>query len=222
MTKLPRKCRRIRFGKLKSNLKLGRLNPNELIIFGCCWFRFATQQTLKPLLNERYEEQRTSASRLLISSIGGNGMEDEAEVTYPFKKDGHHVEPKWQENLRRYASWIFVIGCTFATTAFFVLAFMGAKRYPDFYAVSIEHFATVLGLPFAAIASLFIVTIFKVFIGGNLSFKFLGFEFTGASGPIVLWVVCFLAITLSICTTWEKKYSGPKSIRIEQFLSPPR
>jgi len=37
---------------------------------------------------------------------------------------------------------------------------------------------------------------------GQIKFDALGFHFEGASGPIVMWVICFLAITLAIKVLW--------------------
>jgi hypothetical protein len=33
--------------------------------------------------------------------------------------------------------------------------------------------------------------------------KILGFEFKGASGPIIMWILCFLTITLGVVKTWD-------------------
>ena len=49
----------------------------------------------------------------------------------------------------------------------------------------------------------FIVVLTINFVVGEIKFKAPGFEFEGASGPIVLWIVCFLAIVLSL--TWLHK-----------------
>ena len=35
-------------------------------------------------------------------------------------------------------------------------------------------------------------------------FSFLGFEFEGASGPVVLWVLCFLAQMFGIWLLWNR------------------
>lgn len=63
------------------------------------------------------------------------------------------------------------------------------------------HFAATIGLPCAAIASLLLVVILEI-NAGRIEFKVYGVEFKGASGPTVLWVLCFLAITLAIKSLW--------------------
>ena len=70
--------------------------------------------------------------------------------------------------------------------------------------VSVRHFPQLLACRWPGVAALFIVMVCKIFTGDKLSFSALGFKFEGASGPVVLWVLCFLAITLAIFTLWDK------------------
>src|SRR5687767_7743455 len=93
-----------------------------------------------------------------------------------------------EAKLRMVASWVFLLGSSILTTVALGLLLWGSKRDPDFYAVAIRHFPTVVGLPFAAIAALFIVTACRVVVGDKLNFKMLGLEFSGAGGPVALWV----------------------------------
>jgi hypothetical protein len=61
-----------------------------------------------------------------------------------------------------------------------------------------------LGLPCAAISAFAIVAILlRAFPplpndNGALSFKAFGLEFSGPSGPITLWVICFLAFAVAL------------------------
>jgi hypothetical protein len=48
----------------------------------------------------------------------------------------------------------------------------------------------------AATTSFSIVSLFKV-TNGPIEFEALGFKFHGASGPVVLWLLCFLAVVVS-------------------------
>ena len=59
-----------------------------------------------------------------------------------------------------------------------------------------------LGIPWAGGAALIVVLLFKP-VFGDMEFEALGFKFRGASGPVVLWVLCFLAETLAISTLWH-------------------
>ena len=64
------------------------------------------------------------------------------------------------------------------------------------------HFAAIVGLPMAAICSLLLVAILRQRSGEGIKFKGLGFEFTGPSGEVILWVVCFTVITIAIKAVW--------------------
>lgn len=64
-----------------------------------------------------------------------------------------------------------------------------------------DHFAAVIGLPMAGILALWVVTILRS-QSGPIEFEALGFKFRGASGPVVLWIACFLSIALSIRLLW--------------------
>ena|ERR1700690_2979083 len=72
---------------------------------------------------------------------------------------------------------------------------------PDLGKICFTHFAATIGLPFIALTSLFIVMIFKS-TAGAIEFDCFGLKFKGASGPIIFWVICFLAITLAVKTLW--------------------
>jgi hypothetical protein len=65
----------------------------------------------------------------------------------------------------------------------------------------IDHFRAVVGLPGAAVAALFINMLLEQ-THGQIEFEGLGFKFRGASGPVVLWVLCYLAIVASIRLVW--------------------
>ena len=60
-----------------------------------------------------------------------------------------------------------------------------------------EHFAATIGLPLSAIGAFLLVTVLQI-SAGKIEFEALGFKFRGASGPAVLWVLCFLAIATAI------------------------
>lgn len=72
---------------------------------------------------------------------------------------------------------------------------------PDVFEVALAHFAATVGFPSAALAALCIV-VFLESASGAIEFEGLGFKFKEASGPIVLWVFCFLAIAAAIKLLW--------------------
>lgn len=64
-----------------------------------------------------------------------------------------------------------------------------------------EHFAAVVGLPMAALLSAFIVVGLR-HSEGPIKFEALGMKFEGASGQVILWVICFLSIAAAIKLLW--------------------
>jgi len=69
-----------------------------------------------------------------------------------------------------------------------------------------KHFAAVVGLPAAAIASFLLVIILET-IKGNIEFEVLQFKFKGASGPIIMWILCFLTMSFAIWLLWDKTFA---------------
>jgi hypothetical protein len=66
-----------------------------------------------------------------------------------------------------------------------------------------ENFAAMIMFPISCGFSLVVVLILQA-TAGQLKFSFLGFEFEGASGPVVLWVLCFLAQMFGIWLLWNR------------------
>lgn len=66
-----------------------------------------------------------------------------------------------------------------------------------------NHYAALIGLPFAAYAAVCLVLFLESRYDDPIEFKALGFEFKGASGPIVLWAICFLIIAVCMKLLWN-------------------
>ncbi len=64
-----------------------------------------------------------------------------------------------------------------------------------------SHIGAIAGLQIAA-AVAFCLVVFLRQTEGQIKFSGLGFYFEGASGQIVMWVVCFLAIAGAIKLLW--------------------
>jgi len=114
-------------------------------------------------------------------------------------------DSRWEQQLRRYMSWAAVCGATLFALAYFVsIVVVALSGYWD--AVALKHFPTVIGLPSAALAALFVVLVLRT-VAGAVEFRVLGFELKGATGPIVMWVVCFLSIAFAINLLWDHHYT---------------
>ena len=63
------------------------------------------------------------------------------------------------------------------------------------------HFTAVVALPMAAALAFILVTLMPAGYGA-IEFEALGKKLKGASGPIVLWIICFVVIVAAIKLLW--------------------
>jgi hypothetical protein len=64
------------------------------------------------------------------------------------------------------------------------------------------HYVFFVGLPFAGLVAYFVVGTLEN-TRGKIEFEFVGLKFKGASGPIIMWVVVFLALVVSMRAVWD-------------------
>jgi len=65
-----------------------------------------------------------------------------------------------------------------------------------------DHFRALYGIPMMSICSLLLVSFLRVSVGPiELELPF-NIKLKGASGPIVLWVLCYLAMVASLMALW--------------------
>jgi len=64
-----------------------------------------------------------------------------------------------------------------------------------------EHFSVLVVIPFGAGCALIVVILLRA-TQGPIEFEGLGFKFRGASGPIVLWCIAFLALMAAVRILW--------------------
>lgn len=96
--------------------------------------------------------------------------------------------------------WISGIGfLLYVGFLFYWLTYAGVS--PEIMSSFETHICAVVSLPSAAFAALMLVLILEQSYG-NVKFSGLGFQFEGASGQVVLWVLCFLAMVLGIKVLW--------------------
>jgi hypothetical protein len=106
--------------------------------------------------------------------------------------------------LKTLTSWLIVIALGSFTAVFLygaVITMTGAQG-EWLMQIAQKQFPATIGLPFAALAALSLVLILE-FRAGKIEFEGFGFRFRGASGPIILWVISFLAITTAIKMLWN-------------------
>ena len=107
-----------------------------------------------------------------------------------------------KKKIVRVFTWIAASLITlFSVYTFYIIAKRG---FDDkvWLPIAVKHFPAVVGLPMAAIASLFIVMVLE-YVSGPIEFEILGLKFKGAAGQIVFWILCFLTIVLAIKLLWD-------------------
>ena len=110
-------------------------------------------------------------------------------------------------SLRKWVTWVGVIGTGLLGTFFFgfmIYQTILGDSEPSNWLVKLtnDHYAALVGTPMSAVTAFCIVSLLKV-TSGPIEFEALGFKFRGASGPIVLWVFCFLSIAAAFHLLWR-------------------
>ncbi len=110
------------------------------------------------------------------------------------------VDASWEEKLRRAMSWVALAAAAiFAGFFFYEIALIARLGFFD--QLFLKHTPSLVGLPIAAGSSLALVLLLRT-VSGDIQVKFIGFEFKGAAGPLVMWILCFLAMAFAIRYTW--------------------
>jgi hypothetical protein len=106
--------------------------------------------------------------------------------------------------LKRFINWTLFVGAAVFSCfhAGFVVwnAVVGNDQLTK---IVYGHFLAIVGMPFVGFAALALVLLLESRSDLPIEFKALGFEFKGASGPIVLWVLCFVAIAGCLRMVWN-------------------
>ena len=71
----------------------------------------------------------------------------------------------------------------------------------DLVVLAKDHAAAMIGIPWSGGAAFIVVLVLRTSFGA-INFNVLGAEFKGASGPIVMWVFCFLVEVSAIKLLW--------------------
>jgi hypothetical protein len=109
---------------------------------------------------------------------------------------------RFRRALRGLVAVVAVVAVAFLASVFVYYAARDmAQAAPWMVEAVREHFAAVIGLPAAALGALCLVLVLEV-KSGPIEFEGFGFKFRGASGEIILWVICFLATAAAIKLLW--------------------
>lgn len=97
--------------------------------------------------------------------------------------------------LKFLVAWTIIVGIGFWWWCFF-LTWPG-----EWVNIFFNHFPVTMGIPAAMLGAVIICTLFRT-IDGHIKLGGLGLTFEGAAGPIVMWVLCFLAFVTSVRVLW--------------------
>jgi hypothetical protein len=105
--------------------------------------------------------------------------------------------------VRQVVTWICVAcGPALAAITFFPVIHAALQQQQWLLAIFRQHYAAIFGLPSAALLAFMLVVVFEARFD-NIEMEIVNLvKFRGASGPIVLWVLCFLSIASAIKLLW--------------------
>jgi hypothetical protein len=103
----------------------------------------------------------------------------------------------------RVAAFIFAFVTSFVVLAITILpAFLKEDDWRS--EVVRNHPATALGIPVAGCSSFIVITFYGA-VAGPIKINLWGLQIEGAGGPVLLWVICVLALALAGRVTWNLK-----------------
>lgn len=110
--------------------------------------------------------------------------------------------------LRRVAAWAAILGSSLLGAYFFAFLIYHSIRPTTssgswFIGIIEKHYAATIAVPLSAIAAICVVLALKA-TTGPIEFEALGFKFRGASGPLVFWLICFLAMVWAVWLLWNR------------------
>jgi hypothetical protein len=100
---------------------------------------------------------------------------------------------------RQGAIW-FVLSAIALYIAFLSTGYLWVESGP-LSAFFLGHFPAIAGLPLMAGLAALIVLLFPQAYG-KIEFKVVGVSFSGAAGPVVLWLFCFLVMAVALKLFW--------------------
>ncbi len=110
--------------------------------------------------------------------------------------------------LRRWITWAAVIGTALWAGYFFIFliyqSIFGSVKSDNWFLQMVqENPAGTIGVAMSAITAFCLVALLEI-ARGPIEIEAIGFKFKGASGPVILWVFCFLAIIYGVWLLWDE------------------
>jgi hypothetical protein len=114
-------------------------------------------------------------------------------------ESGPHLNPR-QEGIMSWLVFLLIVivlaGLIGTWLAVVVTSYDDVQRE-----LVLQHYVVIVGLPVAGVFSFIVVFLFKQ-TSGPVEFEAFTLKFRGAAGPVILWILCFLAIAAAIKVLW--------------------
>jgi hypothetical protein len=136
------------------------------------------------------------------SLMAGGCDPNKKELGEAMKVSNANTPERERNSVLTAAKWSVLVLCIV-----FILSLYGWFMYQIwtqpawFTELARQHYPAVIGLPFAAVGALGVVILVEM-TNGELEFNALGLALKGTAGQAVLWLACFLGITLAIKLLW--------------------
>jgi hypothetical protein len=131
---------------------------------------------------------------------------DSASSEEKFAAAHDHAFHLSEAKLRKWVAWSGVGGTGLLAAYFFGFVIwhtIWGNDVSSSWLIQIihDHYAALVGTPMSAVTAFCIVSLLKV-TSGPIEFEAFAFKFRGASGPIILWVLCFLSVAMAFHVLW--------------------
>jgi hypothetical protein len=104
--------------------------------------------------------------------------------------------------LRKLGPWVAVMGLLGGGLTAAILIVGALEAEPQlFQRLLAQEARAVFGIPMVALSAFCVVWVLEA-TSGRIQFEVASLKFRGASGPVVLWVLAFLAFVLGIYILW--------------------
>jgi hypothetical protein len=129
---------------------------------------------------------------------------DEEKITMPSEEQTDSTPESRTDPIELPPGWVrIVIVMLLAITLLLAPLLIVIMMYfsGDLLLIAKSHAPAVIGVPWAGGAAFIVVLVLRTSFGA-IDFTVLGVNFKGASGPIVMWVFCFLVEVAAIKILW--------------------
>jgi hypothetical protein len=93
-----------------------------------------------------------------------------------------------------------IFGAIFTALATYLV--ISGSHQDKFIEIMVGQIASTIGVPLCSLIALFNALLLRT-VQGPIELEALGVKFKGASGPIIMWIVCFVALVWAVGHLWR-------------------